>query len=256
MGQAVSCLIAMAIIALILAFDEPYVIVDVKNDKYIKALTIPPYGSYNIIKEENNTRATSKNISADSNYTTAGAVYYAGSILIGGFFEENNGRDYFMFGEAHGGMADGIRDNEDSIIIAPEWPLADKDSPFGKYSFDLCFSDRQISPPKENRPLMINFTKPVYPRGLRFKVDAVVTLRFLLKANGTIEHFDIIDEEPPGYGFALAVKEALRDSWIRPAVVDGIKTGGYYILIYEFCERCPSKPVVVQSGSNVSVTIR
>jgi len=255
LGQGVACLFAVAVILIIYLFQDSYVIVETGNNKYTKPFSIPPENVLDIIKDQNGDPFGPGDILRDSNYLS---TYYGHShslfpILISG---ELGQRDLPFPLDNYGNVINSGQPERNPENWGGDWPVQSPNSVIGRYTFDNYFSSRIFSPPKENRPLIIDFKKPRYPRGLRFKVDAIVKLGFYLTAKGGMDKIDVISEEPEGFGFALAVKEALRDSWIKPAVINDIKTGGYYTLTYEFCEKCPAKPVVVESSSNVIVTIK
>jgi hypothetical protein len=107
---------------------------------------------------------------------------------------------------------------------------------------------------KKDRPLMIQLKKPQYPRGLYVEVDATVTLGMTLNSKGIITDWTVYYEEPSGKGFAFALQEALRESYIKTEIRNGREIGGHYIITYDFCEKCPDKPVVVQSPGNVIIS--
>jgi len=137
------------------------------------------------------------------------------------------------------------------------WPVGNQDKNLGSladYNFN-AFSRKVIKPP-ENRPMILEFARPRYPGGMRYNCDATVRLMVIIDEQGFIDSIATIFEEPSGFGFAKSVREALRDSYIEPAVVRGRKSGGRYILSYEFCRDCPAKPVVVESGDNIVVTTK
>ncbi len=164
--------------------------------------------------------------------------------------------DFMIFGDYYGNSGGGLNPVIKSGDTSDAWPIANKHTFLQDYSIESFLSDRVITPPGENRPLIINLVKPQYPGRLRYNCDAIVKLGFSVTEKGFIGKIDIINEDPVGFGFALAVKEALRNSWIWPAVKDGHKIGAYYTLTYEFCEKCPDKPVVVESEGDVVVTIK
>lgn len=254
-GNVISGLVAAIVILVLILLEEPYVSIKVENNKYIESFAIPPKKSLDVIHEQNNaeilTDGNFRDLTSDS-FIYGRSLYPAAQFMSGELFQH----DFIFPSENYKGGDDVGHQQNKSGIGAGDWPVADQNSLIGKYSFNYYSSSREISPPPINRSLIIDFKKPRYPPGLRIKVDAVVTLGFHLSESGTITKFDVIKEEPEGYGFALAVKEALRESWIKAAVVDGRKKGGYYILTYEFCEKCPSRPVVIESSPNVMVTIK
>ncbi len=255
LGSVISGLVAAIVILFLVLLEEPYVSIKVENNKYIESFTIPPKKSLDVIHEQNNaeilTGGNFRDLMSDS-FINGRSQYPAAKFISRGLSQH----DFIIPPENCAGGDDVGHQQNKFGIGAGDWPIADQNSLIGKYSFNYYSSSREISPPQINRSLIIDFKKPGYPPGLRFKVDAVVTLGFYLTESGTITKFDVIKEEPEGYGFAPAVKEALRESWIKAAVVDGRKKGGYYILTYEFCEKCPSRPVVVESSPNVVVTIK
>ncbi len=255
LGQIISCLIAALVILIILLFQDSYVIVKMENTKYIKPFSTSPENALDIILDQNDGMIVPHGISRDLNInsTEYGRSQSIPPIFISGEFSHD---DMLNPSDKFGNLFNGEQPDSNPQNWGGDWPVQSPNSLIGRYSFDNYSSSHTFSAPKENHPLIIDFIKPRYPGGLRFKVDAVVKLGFYITAKGRIDKIDIISEQPKGFGFALAVKEALRNSWIKPAVINGVKTGGYYILTYEYCEKCPSKPVVVESSSNVVVTIK
>ena len=255
LGQIISCLIAVLVILIILSFQDSYVIVKRENAKYLKPFSFYPENNLNIIKDQNKNAIEQVGLIRDSDlirFDRRQNQSYSPVFIYDQIGQHNLSSSINQYGN--------VIDDEWRIgnpeNWGGDWPVQNQNSLIDRYTFDNYSSSHRFSAPKENRPLIIDFIKPRYPGGLRFKVDAIVKLGFYINAKGRIDKIDVISEQPEGFDFALAVKEALRESWIKPAVIDGIKTGGYYTLTYEFCEKCPSKPVVIESSSNVIVTIK
>ena len=257
-GQAVSCLTAGVIVLLTWLTETEYVVIDIGNNSYITSLSIPKTESWEM---PNESERKELNIPPDNdNFVVPGPS------IVKTYRDEMEISDGLIYSVSHN--IEFVASDEDkgelidyggdilSMTAASDSSISDKSSNQGNYDYDNLRFRGNIPHPGINTPLMINFPAPFYPNRLRYKVDAVVTLGFYLTEKGTITQIDVIKEEPVGFGFALAVKEALRDSWIKPAVINGKKKGGYYILTYEFCEKCPSRPAVIESSPNVVVTIK
>lgn len=253
--QLAAFLIAVIAVILLVLFKDSYVVIDLERNKCIRC-DITQKGdlsNHNIGQNRRTLKPMTRTLIPISflkgygfgyNYhydSTLGEVYQNAPLNPFGNIEVNT---------------ECINMELPSEMQTDDWPIAESNILIPDYSIDFSNLFRQVPPPRENQPMIISFKKPNYPRGLRFQVDAIVKLGFFVKENGFIGEIDILSEQPEGFGFALAVKEALRDSWIKPAIVDGHKAGGYYILIYEFCEKCPDKPIVIESSSNVVVTIK
>lgn len=255
LGNIVAGLIAFAVALIIVFSREQYVVIELKDSKYIESFTIPSGKPFEMISEKCSlgTQFEATLHDLDSHYFNNRQSQYSHLPFS---FGNGSLHDFTISAGNYGRVEEGAGSRVNYKIGENEWPIAPPKSLIGEYSFDHYSSNRSISPPEKNRAMIIEFRKPLYPSGLRFKTDAVVTLGFHLTEKGTITQIDVIKEEPIGFGFALTVKEALRDSWIKPAVINGKKKGGYYILTYEFCEKCPSRPAVVESSPNVVVTIK
>ena len=141
-------------------------------------------------------------------------------------------------------------------ISSDEWPIKDdpiefiKNKPIRILDYNNDISQKR----KRDRPLLLQLKKPRYPAGLYVDVDATVTLGMTLNNKGYIIGWEVYYEEPPGKGFARALKKALRNSYIKVEIRNGQKVGGHYIITYEFCKKCPDRPVVIKSPDNVIVT--
>ncbi len=255
LGQAVSLLIAVIAILLMFAFQESYVTIDLHDIKLLESFPLTGDNAPQNSGSSTHIRSRSgvlidavagngyniDNYHHDSHGLDYSAIDKDDFIIPGGYYG-NSGGDLYLALESG--------DTSDA------WPIPNKHTFLQEYSIESFLSDRYVNAPGENHPLMINFVKPQYPGGLHYACDAIVKLGFSVTEKGFIRKIDIIDEDPAGFGFALAVKEALRNSWLWPAVRNGHKTGGYYILTYEFCEKCPATPVVVESEGDIVVTVK
>ncbi len=256
MGQGASLLIAAIAIMLILLLQESYVVIDLQENRYLESFPLPPDGvsDNNDIGPINAALLAGVRPRATGN-NTAGTGYNHNLSPGFGYAGINRG-NFLISGDYYGDAGGDLYPSFVTGDTSDAWPITQAGAFIPEYSFKGILTNRSVTGNEENRPLMINFVKPRYPGGLRYKCDAIVKLGFYVTHKGFISKIDILIEEPAGFGFALAVKEALRDSWIRPAVINGQKAGGYYILTYEFCEKCPEKPVVVESEGNVVVTVK
>lgn len=256
MGQGVALLIAAVALMLILLLQESYVAIDLRENGYLESFPLPRDGASGVddIGPANAALLTGVRPRTTGNHTTVSGNNHN---LSPGVDYAGIGRgDFLISGDYDGDVGGDLYPSFTPGDTSDAWPITQAGAFIPEYSFKGILTKRSVTGNEENRPLMINFVKPRYPGGLRYKCDATVKLGFYVTHKGFISKFDVLIEEPAGFGFALAVKEALKDSWIRPAVIDGRKAGGYYILTYEFCEKCPEKPVVVESAGNVVVTVK
>lgn len=256
MGQGVALIIAAIAILLILLLQESYVVIDLRENRYRESFPLPRNGASGDdgIGPANAPLLTGVRPRTTGTHTTVAGYNHN---LSPGFDYVGIGRgDFLISGDYDGNVGGDLYPSFVTGDTSDAWPITQAGAFIPEYSFKGILTKRSVTGNEENRPLMINFVKPRYPGGLRYKCDATVKLGFYVTHKGFISKFDVLIEEPAGFGFALAVKEALKDSWIKPAVINGRKTGGYYILTYEFCEKCPEKPVVVESEGNVVVTVK
>jgi periplasmic protein TonB len=85
-----------------------------------------------------------------------------------------------------------------------------------------------ITPPQPIAKLVINPVRvaganPVFPdRALDRGVSGEVTLSFTVSALGTVENINVTGENPSGYGFARAARQAIQSWTFQPQTIDGV----------------------------------
>ncbi len=94
-------------------------------------------------------------------------------------------------------------------------------------------------------PELIPGTKvlPVYPEAAR-KVGAPgkVTLRAVIRRDGTVGDIKVLEEPPGGFGFGRAAIEAVRQWRYRPATKDGRPVDVYLTIVVNFQLASAAKP--------------
>lgn len=72
-------------------------------------------------------------------------------------------------------------------------------------------------------PVRVLGTNPTYPpRALDRDIMGEVTLAFTVSATGSVENIQVTDEQPSGYGFARAAREAIQGWRFQPQTIDGV----------------------------------
>jgi periplasmic protein TonB len=72
-------------------------------------------------------------------------------------------------------------------------------------------------------PVRIAGSNPVFPnRALDRGVGGEVTLFFTVSPSGKVEGIEVTGEDPRGYGFARAAREAIQGWTFQPQTIDGI----------------------------------
>jgi periplasmic protein TonB len=86
----------------------------------------------------------------------------------------------------------------------------------------------EVTPPPPAPRLVINPVRvsganPMYPpRALERDIMGEVTLSFTVSASGSVENIQIADEQPKGYGFARAARDAISGWRFQPQTIDGV----------------------------------
>ena len=110
---------------------------------------------------------------------------------------------------------------------------------------DIFRSANAYSPP------VIEFSRVRYPeRG--WYTNGLVTVVFIITADGRIQNYRVVKEEPAGLNFARALKDAINESIFFPGNLNGTKVAVRIRLTYEFCWGC-SKPTGLQVSDGVIV---
>jgi periplasmic protein TonB len=72
-------------------------------------------------------------------------------------------------------------------------------------------------------PVRLTGNNPTFPtRALDRGVSGEVTLSFTVSPTGKVENIDVTGEQPSGYGFARAAREAIQGWTFQPQTIDGI----------------------------------
>ncbi len=72
-------------------------------------------------------------------------------------------------------------------------------------------------------PVRLSGVNPIFPtRPLERGISGQVTLSFTVTATGAVEGIDVTGEEPRGYGFARAAREAIAAWRFAPQTIDGV----------------------------------
>jgi protein TonB len=80
-------------------------------------------------------------------------------------------------------------------------------------------------PPVILNPVRIAGADPVFPeRALEAGRSGVVTLAFLVGADGRVSDLEVIGESPGGFGFARAARTAVARWTFQPQMIDGTAT--------------------------------
>jgi hypothetical protein len=124
------------------------------------------------------------------------------------------------------------------------------DGPFG-----LPPTEPYLPPPRQNpaktdmyggileyRQAVASLRSPRFPgRALAWRIDSgVVEVKVTIQTDGTIA-WDILREEPKGWGFAVSVEQALLRSEYRPEIRGGQPYPVDIYLRVLMCRKCPSR---------------
>jgi periplasmic protein TonB len=72
-------------------------------------------------------------------------------------------------------------------------------------------------------PVRIAGSNPVFPnRALDRGISGQVTLSFTVSPNGKVENINVTGEDPSGYGFARAARDAVQNWTFQPQTIDGV----------------------------------
>ena len=72
-------------------------------------------------------------------------------------------------------------------------------------------------------PVRVTGANPTFPnRALERGVSGEVTLSFTVSNSGKVENIDVTGEDPRGYGFARAAREAIQNWTFQPQTIGGV----------------------------------
>jgi periplasmic protein TonB len=72
-------------------------------------------------------------------------------------------------------------------------------------------------------PVRMAGANPIFPnRPLERGISGEVTLSFTVSTSGKVENINVTGENPSGYGFARAAREAIQGWTFQPQTIDGI----------------------------------
>ncbi len=114
------------------------------------------------------------------------------------------------------------------------------------------YGDTRIELGERDRPPILRLQPVRYPKK-GWYVNGLVTMVLTIDANGNIREYRVVNEDPEGFGFAQALKEALNESSFFPPIVNGKKLGIRYKFTYEFCWECPQKPDIIVTKGDLIV---
>ncbi|MBI5752646.1 MAG: TonB family protein [Hydrogenophilales bacterium] len=88
----------------------------------------------------------------------------------------------------------------------------------------------------DEHPALVGQVRPVYPaKAAKAEVKGDVLVLFMLNENGSVDEVSVLEENPPGYGFDVAVNEWLKQARFKPAMRKGraVKSRVVYRVTFE-----------------------
>jgi len=88
----------------------------------------------------------------------------------------------------------------------------------------------------DEHPALVSQVRPAYPaRAVDADVKGDVLVLFMLNENGSVDEVSVLEENPPGYGFDVAVNEWLKQARFKPAMRKGraVKSRVVYRVTFE-----------------------
>jgi len=74
----------------------------------------------------------------------------------------------------------------------------------------------------DEHPALVSQVRPAYPaKAVKADVKGDVLVLFMLNENGSVDEVSVLEENPPGYGFDVAVNEWLKQARFKPAIRKG-----------------------------------
>lgn len=88
----------------------------------------------------------------------------------------------------------------------------------------------------DQHPALVSRVRPAYPaQAVDADVKGDVLVLFMLNENGSVDEVSVLEENPPGYGFDVAVNEWLKQARFKPAMRKGraVKSRVVYRVTFE-----------------------
>lgn len=88
----------------------------------------------------------------------------------------------------------------------------------------------------DDHPALVSRVRPAYPaKAVEADVKGDVLVLFMLNENGSVDEVSVLEENPPGYGFDVAVNEWLKQARFKPAMRKGraVKSRVVYRVTFE-----------------------
>lgn len=88
----------------------------------------------------------------------------------------------------------------------------------------------------DDHPALVSRVRPAYPaKAVDADVKGDVLVLFMLNENGSVDEVSVLEENPPGYGFDVAVNEWLKQARFKPAMRKGraVKSRVVYRVTFE-----------------------
>lgn len=88
----------------------------------------------------------------------------------------------------------------------------------------------------DEHPALVSRVRPAYPaKAVEADVKGDVLVLFMLNENGSVDEVSVLEENPPGYGFDVAVNEWLKQARFKPAMRKGraVKSRVVYRVTFE-----------------------